>query len=289
MGSYVLYILMQAFVALILAYFSGTLVFRERRLYMLLVAVGFYLILGATLVEVWGDKAGWEAWAIGLNAALVATGVAAIGAGALLREAPSMEASGLVDTVAKVFIGISAVMGVVLASSGGTSEAIVDPTGILGIEISGGFSHLGNAGWALASPFFVGGLMMAWMGARGGMARGDARGFWLMAAGVLFLLWPFDIQMAQLPLAPAFLMMALTMTYFGFQLPKEGEGDAEGEPEGEERDEPDGPAPWVKEAIAASREGSVDEGSDEREDLEGGGEEEDPDEGDEGDDGAVEG
>jgi hypothetical protein len=259
MGSYVLYIMMQAFVALILAYFSGTLVFRERRLYMLVVCIGFYIILGSTLVEVWGDKAGWTAWAIGLNAGLMAIGVAAIGTGALLRETDDMDRSTLFDMVAKVFIGISAIMGAVLASSGGTSESIVDPDSIAGIEISGAFTHMGPAGWALGSPLLIGGIIMAWMGARGGLARGDARGFYLMGAGVLLLLWPFDLQMAQLPLSPAFLMMGLTTAYFGFQLPHEEEGVGDrgkkGRDEGKDDDQgghdDDRPAPWVREVIAA--------------------------------------
>ena len=102
------------------------------------------------------------------------------------------------------------------------------------------------------------------------MARRDINGLWLMGAGVLFLLWPFNIWLNDLPLMPAILLMAMTMTYFGFQLPKEGAD----EDEEEERDGPtdvpgddggdddDGPAPWVKEAIAAreaERSASADE------------------------------
>jgi hypothetical protein len=270
MGSYVLYILTQAFVALIVAYFSGTLVFRERRLYMLLVSLGLYLILGSTLVEVWGDKAGWEAWAIGLNAALVATGVSFIGTGALLREADHMDEPPRSEAIAKVLIGVSALTGAFLASSGGSSDSIVDSGAITGVEISGTFSHLGPLGWALGSVLFAGALIMAWMGARAILARGDSRGFWLMGAAVLFLLWPFDLSLARLPLAPAILMMALIMTYFGFQLQKEEEEEGSGATKGDGMDEADpdvaegeaeGPAPWVREAIAAREERSTQEGT----------------------------
>lgn len=257
MGSYVLYLLMQAFVALVFAYFSGTLVFRERKLYMLLVSVGFYLLMGSSLMEVWGDKMTWSEWAIGLNAALVVTGVASIGTGALLREARHMVDPQRVEMLAKVFIGISVAMGAILAASGGTSHTIVEPEGVAGATISGSFSYLGPAGWVLGAPLMVGAVLLAGIGARTAMTGRDARGFWLIGAGVLFLLWPFDVLFNDLPLSPALLMMAITMTYFGFQLPKEGEGDDEDERTRddavEDPSQDDGPAPWVKEAIAARK------------------------------------
>ncbi len=279
MGSYVLYLLMQAFVALIFAYFSGTLVFKERKLYMLLASLGFYLMMGSALVEVWGDRAGWTAANVGLNAAMVATGVAVIGAGALSREARHMENGQRMNMLVYVFLGIAAVTGVALAVFGGSSTSIVDEAAVLGAEISGAFSHLGPAGWALGSPLFVGGTLLAWMGARMVMVRQDIQGFWFMGAGVLYLLWPFDIWVNDLPLTPTILLMAMTMTYFGLQLP--GEGDEEGDVKkdggkkgdveqvedakdgdgGAEMDD-DGPAPWVREAIAA-REAKAAEGADE--------------------------
>jgi hypothetical protein len=256
MGIYVLYTLMQAFVALIIAYFSATLVFRERKLYMLLVCLGFYLMMGSSLVEIWGDKVGYETWAIGLNAALVATGVAVMGSGALLREVRYMEDDRRVEMMAHVFLGISLVMGTLLALLGGSSDSIVDPQGAIGAEISGAFVHLGPIGWVLGSPLVVGALLMAWMGARTGLTRTDPQGFWLMGAGVLFLIWPFDLLMGQLPLSPAILMMALTVTYFGFQLPKE-EGEGQQKAGGVDEVDDDRPAPWVMEAIAAKeRDGS---------------------------------
>ncbi|UCC93598.1 MAG: hypothetical protein JSW25_02750 [Thermoplasmata archaeon] len=263
MGSYVLYLLMQAFVTLIFAYFSGTLVFKERKLYMLLFSLGFYMMMCSALVEVWGDRAGWTATGVGLNAALVATGVAVIGTGAVMREAGDMEHGDQMDIMAKVFLGVAVVMGILLAVSGGYSSSIVDEESLMGAEISGAFSHLGPAGWALGIPLFIGGVLLAWMGARRGLAHRDIRGFWLMGAGVLYLLWPFDIWLNELPLAPAILLMAMTMTYFGFQPPKEDEEKAKEEKAEEGPDEPvedgsrddDGPAPWVKEAIAAQKTG----------------------------------
>lgn len=257
MGSYVLYLLMQAFVALIFAYFSGTLVFRERKLYMLLACLGFYLLMGSSLIEVWGDKMTWSEWAIGLNAAMVVIGVASISTGALLREAQHMEDPQRIEMLAKVFIGISVAMGAILAASGGTSHIIVEPEGVRGATFSGSFSYLGPAGWVLGAPLMVGAVLLAWLGARAAMTRRDARGFWLMGAGVLFLLWPFDVWFNGLPLSPALMMMAITMTYFGFQLPKEGEGDEEDERARddavEDPSQDDGPAPWVKEAITAQK------------------------------------
>jgi hypothetical protein len=256
MGSYVLYLLTQAFVALIFAYFSGTLLFSQRRLHMLLVCAGFYLLMGSALMEVWGDRAGWTAWAIGANAAMVATGVASFGAGALLREADQMEDRELIVNVAKVFIGISVIVGVALATSGGTSEAIVDLGPGAGASISGTFSHLGPVGWALGSPVFIGALLMSWLGVRSIITRKDIKGAWLPGAGVLFLLWPFDVWFHDLPLSPAIILMATAMTYFGFKLPSEGEDgvDGEGNKDKEREDgdpEEDGLAPWVREAIAA--------------------------------------
>ena len=256
MGNYVLYLLMQAFVALIFAYFSGTLLFRERRLYMLLVCVGFYLLMGSALMEVWGDRAGWTEVAIGANAALVATGIASFGAGALIRETRLMEEPGRIVMMAQVFIGISAVMGLVLATTSGTSDAIVEPNTVSTAAISGTFSHLGPVGWALGSMLFVGAILMSWLGVGSIMTRKDIRGIWLMGAGVLFLLWPFDVLWNDLPLSPAIILMATAMTFFGFQLPKEGEGGAGAEGDGDKGDdgpEDEGLAPWVKEAIAAQR------------------------------------
>jgi len=258
MGAYVLYLLMQAFVALIFAYFSGTLLFRQRKLYMLMVCVGFYLLMGSGLMEVWGDKAGWTEWAIGANAALVATGVAAFGAGALLREAGRMKDPEPIESISKVFIGISAVMGVVLATAGGSSDAIVDPDGVASAAISGTFSHLGAVGWVLGSPLFIGALLLSWLGVWSIMSRKDIKGFWLVGAGVLFLLWPFDVWFNDLPISPAIILMATAMTFFGFQLPREGEDDVDedGQKNGKKGDGDPGdedPAPWVKEVIAAHK------------------------------------
>ncbi len=251
MGNYVLYLMMQAFVALIFAYFSGTLLFRQRRLYMLLACAGFYLLMGSALMEVWGDKAGWTPWAIGANAALVATGVAAFGAGALLREADGMADPVMAGNVARVFIGASVVMGVILATTGGTSDAIVRPGDLPDADISGSFGHLGPAGWALGSPVLVGALALSWLGMRAFTLRRQMGGLWFVAGGVLFLLWPFDMWAGGLPLSPAIFMLATAMTYFGFQSPGEEEGGATDDGVGDEDGEPEGDtAPWVREIVA---------------------------------------
>jgi hypothetical protein len=275
MGSYVLYLLMQAFVALVFAYFSGTLVFKERRPYMMLVSVGFYLLMGSALLEVWGDRGGYEAWAIGLNAALVATAVALMGAGALLRESVHMDDPETMERLSWALVVASAVMGAVLAAGSGSSSSFVDATDALTVEISGAFSLLGPAGWALGTPLFAGAALLTWLGIRGGLVRQELRTLWLLGAGVLFLLWPFNIHFLGVPLSPSLMMMGITMAFFGFQLPKadDGEGEAVGEGGGdagedappdddgtdagerrEHGDDDEEPSPWVKEIIEARAE-----------------------------------
>ncbi len=259
MGNYVLYLLMQAFVTLIFAYFSGTWLLQSRRLHMMLLSLGFYLLMGSALLELWGDRAGWESWALGLNAALVATSVALMGAGALLREAPRMTNPSMMELIGKVFAGAAVLMGVVLAALAGSTSAVVGTEDTAGIEISGAFDHLGALGWALGSPLFIGAILLAWLGVRSVYVRSDTKGLWSVGTGVLFLLWPFDIRLGGLPLAPSILMIAVAMAYFGLQPPKgtgddeEGKkGDQEGEHDGERFDGgEEGPAPWVMEAIAA--------------------------------------
>jgi hypothetical protein len=255
MGSYVLYLLMQAFVTMIFAYFSGTLALQSRKLPTMLVSAGFYLIMGSALLELWGDRGGWEAWALGLNAALVATSVALIGGGILLMKAPGMPDPSLADSLAKLFIVGSALMGAALAASAGSSSAVVDPKGATGIEISGTFTHLGPVGWVLGAPLLIGAVLLVWMGIRTAFVRSEVREAWFVGSGALFLVWPFDLHVGGVPLGPSILMLAVATTYFGNQPPK-GQEDV---PEGE-REEPEGPddddgngdlAPWVREAIAA--------------------------------------
>jgi hypothetical protein len=270
MGSYVLYLLTQAFVALIFAYFSGTLVFRDRRPSTYLVSLGLYLLMGSALLEVWGDRGGWEAWALGLNAALVATSAALIGTGALMRESDHMEDPALMMNLGLALVVVAGVMGTALAIASGRSSSVVEGDDILGLEISGGFSHLGRAGWALGAPLFAGAALLIWMGIWGALVRRDPRGFWQVGAGVMFLLWPFHLLLLEVPLSPSLMMMGITMAYFGFQPPKgqePGEGDDDpgrgtgdvGGPVGPGEDAPSGGpddveegvphAPWVREAI----------------------------------------
>lgn len=257
MGNYVLYLLMQAFVALIFAYFSGTLVFQNRKLHMLMVSLGFYLLMGSALMELWGDRAGWEAWALGLNVALVATSVALMGAGGLLKDAPDMSHPVELDMLAKVLAGASILMGAVLASTAGWSDSVVDAGGIAGAEISGAFDHLGPVGWVLASTLFIGSSLLIWLGIRTSFVLAQIRGLWYVGAGILFLLWPFNIHLGGLPLSPSFMMLALAMAYFGFAPTKElegGTGEDDGDVDGEDEETkdggPEGLAPWVREAIA---------------------------------------
>ncbi|NIP33871.1 MAG: hypothetical protein GWN18_02910 [Thermoplasmata archaeon] len=267
MGNYVLYLLMQAFIALIFAYFSGTLVFRERRPHMLLACIGFYLLMGSALLEVWGDRAGWETWAIGLNAAIVSISVAMLGASALMREAPEMDGQERITSMAFIFVGISSLLGAVLALMADSSDLVVDPEGVLDAQISGAFSHLGPVGWALGAPLFIGASLLAWMGARTTFAMGSIKGLWFLSAAILFILWPFHIEFAGLPMSPTFMMMGIVTSYFGFQLP-EDEGqesadeledlEAETEP-GDRQDEGEGPSAWVGEAIAAQADETVEE------------------------------
>jgi len=251
MGNYVLYLLMQAFVTMILAYFAGTRVLERRVLPVILPAVGLYLLMGSSLVEVWGDRAGWTAWAIGGNAALVTIAVALVGAGALLGAAPDMERSEAVSRLASLFAVAAVALGVTLAATGGGSEAVVDPTGMMDAEISGGFRHLGVAGWAMGTPLFIGAALASWMGARTFVVRGRTNGAWLVCAGGLFLVWPLDPWFAGLPLAPAILIFAVSTVHFGLQNEKEGEAESASSVGGEEA----GVAPWVREALDANGEG----------------------------------
>jgi hypothetical protein len=261
MGSYVLYLLTQAFIALIFAYFSGTLLFKDRRPYMFLVALGFYLLMGAALVEVWGDRAGWETWMVGLNAALVATSVALLGSGALMRESEHMDDPPRTVNLAWVLVVASAVMGAALAVTSGSSSSVVDGEVIEDIEISGAFSHLGPVGWALGAPLLLGAALLIWLGIRGALVRQDLKGFWAVGAGVMFLLWPFNLELAGLPLSPSVMMMGITMAFFGFQIPKEDENDEtiEGDGDEEARADKGSDAERRREEVPDEGEGARDE------------------------------
>lgn len=223
MGSYVLYLLMQAFGALCFAYFSGTIAMRERRLPVVLVCVGFYLIMGATLVEVWGERGGWTTGGVGLYAALVSTGVALFGAGALLREGEATEDGGSVERLGLLLAGVALLTGLTLTIGGAFHAAVVDPDKAVGLGMAGGFSGLGPVGWILGTPLFIGAAILMVMGIGPLLTERDIRGLWLIGAGALFMLWPFDPQMAELPLGPSLMVLALTMTFFGLQPPKEDE------------------------------------------------------------------
>lgn len=272
MGNYVLYLLMQAFVTMIFAYFAGTRAIQRKGLPVVLPTLGLYLLMGSSLLEVWGDRAGWTAWAIGANAAMVSVAVSSLGSGALLASAPLMERPDLARRLALLVLLVSVAAGAVLASVGAGSEALVDPSGIPGAEISGGFSHLGTVGWALGSPLLAGAALVSWMGARAFVARGRPSGLWLVGTGGLFLVWPLDPWVAGLPLAPAALIFAVCMAHFGLDSVEDDEGEVGREPSGPPGEGPsidgredDGPpregseeggmAPWVREAISATGEG----------------------------------
>lgn len=285
MATYVLYLLMQAFGAMLFAYFTGILAMKERRAYLILVSLGLYLIMVAALIELWGDRSGWTPTGLGLYLGLVSTGVASIGAGCFLREIDHMEDAEGLAKFAYILVIAAAIMGAILALGAGSSDSIVRSGEAIGRGLSGGYTKLGPAGWVLGSPLFIGAILIAFSGLRAALTRDDGRGFWLLAAGVLFLLWPFDLGLEVLPLTPTFMLIALAMTYLGFQTTDEEEEDdgaTEDEkekgigkaPPDEEEDENEDEAPSFKKALEEAGssfnedidngpEGPSDEGADE--------------------------
>ncbi len=217
MATFVLYLLMQAFGAMLFAYFTGILAMRERRAYMALLSLGMYLIMVAALIELWGDRSGWTPTGLGLYVGLVSTAVASIGAGCFLREIDHMEDAERLVLLSYVLVIAAAIMGAILALGAESSDSIVRSGEAVGRGLSGGYTKLGAAGWALGSPLFIGAILIAFSGLRAAFTRDDGRGFWLLAAGVLFLLWPFDLGTEVLPLTPTIMLLALAMTYLGFQ------------------------------------------------------------------------
>lgn len=238
MGSYVLYLLAQAFGTLVFAYLAGSMAFKDRRPALVLVALGLYLFMGAGLLELSGDRSGWTRSGIGLYAGLVSMGVCCIGVGSTLRESESMEDSGKVRLLALALLVAGAVTALVLAALAGASTSVVMEWDGADKGISGAYSQLGPAGWALGSPLLIGAVLVIVAGLRAALARKDGGGFWLLTAGVLYLIWPFDIWLAGLPLAPMFLLLGSSTTYLGYQASQpsaeemeeatEGQGEATG-------------------------------------------------------------
>ncbi len=261
MATFVLYLLMQAFGAMLFAYFTGILAMKERRAYMVLLSLGMYLIMVAALIELWGDRSGWTPTGLGLYVGLVSTGVASIGAGCFLREIDHMEDAERLALFSYVLVIAAAIMGAILALGAGSSDSIVRSGEAIGRGLSGGYTKLGAAGWALGSPLFIGAILIAFSGLRAALTRDDGRGFWLLAAGVLFLLWPFDLGTEVLPLTPTIMLLALAMTYLGFQPSdeeEEGEEDGAaddkeemggGEPASKDEEETEEEAPSFKRAL----------------------------------------
>ena len=287
MATYVLYLLMQAFGAILFAYFTGILAMKERRAYMFLVSLGLYLIMIAALIELWGDRSGWTEMGLGLYVGLVSTGIASIGAGCFLRETDHMEAAERLVLFSYLLVIAAAIMGAILTLGAESSDSFVRSGEAIGRGLSGGYTKLGAAGWALGSPLFIGAVLIAFSGLRTALTRTDGRGFWLVAAGVLFLMWPFDLGLEVLPLTPTFMLIAMAMTYLGYQ-PTDGEQekeeeekedgathDEEGkgtdeapEDEKEEEDEAEDEAPSFKKALeeaGSSFDEDIDEGTEEGE------------------------
>ncbi len=227
MATFVLYLLMQAFGAMLFAYFTGILAMRERRAYMALLSLGMYLIMVAALIELWGDRSGWTPTGLGLYVGLVSTAVASIGAGCFLREIDHMEDAERLALLSYVLVIAAAIMGAILALGAESSDSFVRSGEAVGRGLSGGYTKLGATGWALGSPLFIGAILVAFSGLRAALTRDDGRGFWLLAAGVLFLLWPFDLGTEVLPLTPTIMLLALAMTYLGFQ-PSDKEEEEDG-------------------------------------------------------------
>ncbi len=257
MATYVLYLLMQAFGAMLFAYFTGILAVKERRAYLALLSLGLYLIMVAALIELWGDRSGWTPTGLGLYVGLVSTGVASIGAGCFLREIDHMEDAERLALLSYVLVIAAAIMGAILTLGAESSDSIVRSGEAIGRGLSGGYTKLGAAGWALGSPLFIGAVLIAFSGLRAVLTRDDGRGFWLLAAGVLFLLWPFDLGLEVLPLTPTIMLLALAMTYLGFQPTdgKEEDGAADdeeekgGEPASPDEEEAEDEAPSFKKAL----------------------------------------
>ncbi len=259
MATFVLYLLMQAFGAMLFAYFTGILAMKERRAYLALLSLGMYLIMVAALIELWGDRSGWTPTGLGLYVGLVSTAVASIGAGCFLREIDHMEDAERLALFAYVLVIAAAIMGAILALGAGSSDSIVRSGEAIGRGLSGGYTKLGAAGWALGSPLFIGAILIAFSGLRAALTRDDGRGFWLLAAGVLFMLWPFDLGSEVLPLTPTIMLLALAMTYLGFQ-PSDEEDEEEdgtaddkeetgGEPASQDEEEAEDEAPSFRKAL----------------------------------------
>lgn len=242
MGSFVLYVLTQAVGGLAFAVALGTLAAKDRREHLVLATAGLYLIMGATLVEVGADRHGWTPTSVGIYLAFISMGVAIIGAGAILRNAAGMERHREVTLVARGLVVVAALTGAVMALTGGAMEQVVDSDSVIGAETGGGYSHLGPLGLALGLPLFLGAAMVVLSGARSVLAGGDSRGVWLWCAGILYLLWPFDIWVAELPLTPALILLAGAMVYFGFQPKAAAEGEGEGTDAGPKEEYVTGPS-----------------------------------------------
>ena len=266
MGSYVLYVLMQAIVALGCAYAAGTLAIKKRRWTFLLLAVGMYLVLSATLTEIWTDRFDWGTGTLGLYLTLVCAGVLSIGVGLLVREMHDDEEDEGLPPIAMLILLVGVLMAVAIVLGSG-SESVVDPVADTMSGLAGGFSNLGPAGIVLALPMVIGAVLIIITGARASLVRGDRRGLWLWMAGILLVLWPLDIEVGRVPMNPALLMFALVLVYFGFQPPKEKEGGREREGAQEEERRGEGPVQtamdeWlrmVRESEQEMKEGTRDE------------------------------
>ena len=234
MGNYVLYVLMQAVATLVFAYAAGALAMRDRKLHLAVVAIGMYLLMGAALLEIWGDRAGWKPGGLGIYLGMVSMGIAALGAGSMLREVEDLDVRAPSKMLTLAILAVGVVLGLVLVALGG-SDSVVDPDEVLGTNISGGYSHLEPLGWVLGLTLFVGAALIVLSGAKAVFQRSDGRGLWLWAAGILFALWPLDIWLGGLPLTPTIMIMGTAMMYFSFQERETKESDGQKPPPADEK------------------------------------------------------
>jgi len=228
MGELALYLLAQAVGTLGFAYALGTVAFKQRALPAIMAAAGLYAMMGAALVEVGADRFGWSSTSVGADYALVAIGVAAAGAGSFLKHFDPGAGWSRERLLATGVLAGAVVCGMALVALAGSSGALVDPAGLGVRGSSDGYSHIRPAGLAMGAPLVIGAAMMVLAGSMGTLRRGDASALWLWIGGVLFILWPLDLDVASVTLMPALLLLGAACTYFGFQ-PKRPKPEAEAE------------------------------------------------------------
>jgi hypothetical protein len=111
----------------------------------------------------------------------------------------------------------------------------VDQEGLRAAAFEDGRAHLTMAGWALGAPLALGAAALILVGSHEVLSRGRVRAAGLWAGGVLVLVWPFDLPVGGVTLAPFALLMGVACIYVALAPTRAGPG-----PEGAPGDE-DGP------------------------------------------------